>query len=71
MGGSHTLERFINEVATDIQDPQTNVSVSHRLRARRLARSEDDRLTVTVTASGRWDQDQTGPRFFSTSGSHH
>ena len=46
MGGSHTLERFINEVATDIQDPQTNVSVSHRLRARRLARSEDDRLTV-------------------------
>jgi len=33
MGGSHTLEKFINEVARDVNDPQTNVSVSDRLRA--------------------------------------
>ena len=46
MGGSHTLERFMNEVAADVQDPQTDVSVSERLRARRLARDEDERLTV-------------------------
>ncbi len=35
MSGSHTLERFINEVAHDVQDPQTGVSVSARLAARR------------------------------------
>ena len=33
MGGSHTLEKFINEVARDVTDPQTNVSVSDRLRS--------------------------------------
>lgn len=36
MSGSHTLERFINEVAHDVLDPQTGVSVSARLAARRL-----------------------------------
>ena len=35
MSGSHTLERFINEVAHDVPDPQTGVSVSARLAARR------------------------------------
>ncbi|HEX6158827.1 MAG TPA: M28 family metallopeptidase, partial [Thermoanaerobaculia bacterium] len=32
-GGSHTLERFVTEVARDVQDPQRNVSVLERLRA--------------------------------------
>ena len=35
MSGSHTLERFINEIARDVIDPQTDVSVSTRLEARR------------------------------------
>ena len=35
MSGSHTLERFINEIARDVIDPQTDVSVSERLAARR------------------------------------
>ena len=35
MSGSHTLERFINEIARDVIDPQTDVSVSDRLAARR------------------------------------
>ena len=35
MSGSHTLERFINEIARDVIDPQTGVSVSARLEARR------------------------------------
>ena len=35
--GSHTLERFINGVAHDIQDPETGVSVWQRLRDLRLA----------------------------------
>ncbi len=35
--GSHTLERFLNGVARDIQDPESHVSVWRRLQARELA----------------------------------
>lgn len=35
VGGSHTLEKFINQVAKDVSDPQTNLSVWERLRAQR------------------------------------
>jgi N-acetylated-alpha-linked acidic dipeptidase len=31
--GSHSLERFMNEVAADVKDPQTSVSVKTRLEA--------------------------------------
>ncbi|MDQ4121315.1 MAG: M28 family metallopeptidase [Acidobacteriota bacterium] len=34
VGGSHTLEKFINEVAKDVPDPQTKMSVWQRSRAR-------------------------------------
>jgi N-acetylated-alpha-linked acidic dipeptidase len=34
MSGSHTLELFINEIARDVNDPQTGVSVFERLAAR-------------------------------------
>lgn len=33
-GGSHALQTFVNEVARDVIDPQTNVSVAQRLLAR-------------------------------------
>jgi len=33
IGGSHTLEPFLNEVAAAVIDPQTGVSVAERLRA--------------------------------------
>jgi N-acetylated-alpha-linked acidic dipeptidase len=36
-GGSHTLERFINDVARTIQDPEANVSVWKRLQAQTIA----------------------------------
>jgi N-acetylated-alpha-linked acidic dipeptidase len=43
MAGSHTLERFINEVARAVPDPQTKVSVAERARASvRLRGSADD-----------------------------
>jgi N-acetylated-alpha-linked acidic dipeptidase len=32
--GSHTLEKFVNEVAREVEDPQTGVSVAERARAR-------------------------------------
>jgi len=35
-GGSHTLEKFFNQVARDVIDPQTGVSVAKRLRANML-----------------------------------
>ncbi len=35
MGGSHTLERLANEVAREVEDPQTGVSVWQRTQARR------------------------------------
>lgn len=36
MGGSHTLEKFINEVAREIPDPQTRMSVWERTRAKQI-----------------------------------
>jgi len=32
-GGSHSLERFVNQVAVDVTDPDTGVTVDRRLRA--------------------------------------
>jgi N-acetylated-alpha-linked acidic dipeptidase len=42
MSGSHTLEKFINQVARDVTDPQTKVSAAERLRARRIVRGNED-----------------------------
>ena len=41
--GSHTLERFINDVARDIEDPETHLSVWKRKQARAIdqAKAED------------------------------
>jgi N-acetylated-alpha-linked acidic dipeptidase len=36
VGGSHTLEPFINEVARDVIDPEKKVSVAERARAARI-----------------------------------
>ena len=38
MGGSHTLEKFINEVARTIPDPQTKMTVWERTRAQQIVR---------------------------------
>ncbi len=40
IGGSHTLEKFINEVARDIADPQTKLSVWERARAQDIVESD-------------------------------
>src|SRR5256885_1509220 len=47
MGGSHTLEQFINGVAKDIEDPETKMSVWERKRLSDIAAaSADDRKSV-------------------------
>ncbi|HEX8774167.1 MAG TPA: transferrin receptor-like dimerization domain-containing protein [Pyrinomonadaceae bacterium] len=42
VGGSHTLERFINEVARDVSDPQKKITVWERERARRIIEGSAD-----------------------------
>ncbi len=44
-GGSHALERFVNEVTRDIQDPEAKVPVSQRLRASRIVEGVSDART--------------------------
>ena len=46
--GSHSLERFVTEVARDVMDPQFGVSVLERQRALQLseAKSADDRKEI-------------------------
>jgi N-acetylated-alpha-linked acidic dipeptidase len=42
MSGSHTLEKFINEVARGVIDPQTHVNVLERARAQRIANTSGE-----------------------------
>jgi N-acetylated-alpha-linked acidic dipeptidase len=42
VSGSHTLEKFVNEVGRDVTDPQTKVSVLERARAQRMVRGNAD-----------------------------
>lgn len=61
VGGSHSLERFVNEVAREIEDPESKVSVWARLQARivrdapaaarREARERSD-LRIAALGSG-------------------
>jgi N-acetylated-alpha-linked acidic dipeptidase len=47
VGGSHTLERFVNEIAREIDDPETGQSVAQRWRAERLIKaSPSDRREI-------------------------
>jgi len=38
-GGSHTLERFVNEIAREVIDPEKNIPVGERLRAQQLLKT--------------------------------
>ena len=51
MGGSHTLEHFVNGVAKDIEDPETKMSVWERRRLSDIAQaSADDRKEIRQRA---------------------
>jgi N-acetylated-alpha-linked acidic dipeptidase len=59
VGGSHTLERFVNELAADVVDPERGVSVLERARAARLVRGTTeerkearDRPDLAIAALG-------------------
>ena len=57
MGGSHTLEKFLNQVAAEVEDPQFGVTLAERVRAARAvggdaeATSRDD-LRIGPLGSG-------------------
>ncbi len=56
IAGSHTLERFINEVARAVPDPQTKVNVLERAKASvRLRGSADDQKEAASRADLRID----------------
>ena len=57
MSGSHSLEHFVNEVARDIEDPESKVSVWKRLQLQEIkdATSDDDRKEVRNRADLRMD----------------
>ena len=38
MGGSHTLEKFINEIAREVSDPKRKITVADRLRAWKIVK---------------------------------
>ena len=54
-GGSHTLERLVNEVAASVEDPQTGVTVGQRMRARRRVQGNsevDKRADLRISPLG-------------------
>ena len=53
--GSHTLEKFVNGVARDIEDPETKGSVWKRLQASRIARPEGNAVAERQEARQRPD----------------
>jgi N-acetylated-alpha-linked acidic dipeptidase len=55
VGGSHTLEKFVNEVGKDVPDPQTKVSVWQRVRALQMvngSREVSQRADLRISALG-------------------
>ncbi len=57
MGGSHSLETFINDIAKEITDPETNLSVWRRLQLRRIrnAATPEERSEVRSSSILRID----------------
>jgi len=52
VGGSHSLQHFVNQVAADVKDPQTGVSVGQRLRAGLAVRAEAPGANPRAVALG-------------------
>jgi N-acetylated-alpha-linked acidic dipeptidase len=63
MGGSHTLERFMNAVARDVKDPETGQSVQQRRKLADLAAPGADRKAMRARADLRLDALGSGTDF--------
>ncbi|MEP6802754.1 MAG: M28 family metallopeptidase [Acidobacteriota bacterium] len=60
VGGSHSLESLVNDVAADVQDPEKKISVARRMRLRRIEdaktpeqrREARERANLRISALG-------------------
>ncbi|MGH8315492.1 MAG: transferrin receptor-like dimerization domain-containing protein, partial [Steroidobacterales bacterium] len=58
LDGSHSLQHFANEIAADVKDPETGVSVQARMRAHLMVKGfekgaeEDDKTAAKIAAEG-------------------
>jgi len=64
-GGSHTLEPFVNSVAASVADPERDIPVGHRLRAKLLrdAKTDEDRKRLREKKAFRLDALGSGSDF--------
>jgi N-acetylated-alpha-linked acidic dipeptidase len=64
VGGSHTLEKFVNEVARDVTDPEKKIAVQARARARQILNgSDEERKEARARADLRIDALGSGSDF--------
>jgi N-acetylated-alpha-linked acidic dipeptidase len=63
MGGSHTLERFMNAVARDVKDPETGLSVWERRKLADIAAPGAERKAIRERADLRLDALGSGTDF--------
>jgi len=59
-GGSHALETFMTEVARDVNDPQTNVSVLQRLKAWEIVNASSLSIKKDAMAKNNMDLEALG-----------
>ncbi|MEO8117627.1 MAG: transferrin receptor-like dimerization domain-containing protein [Bacteroidota bacterium] len=60
VGGSHALETFMTEIAEDVNDPQTNVSVLKRLEAQRIVSANSYKAKKEAMENKNIDLDALG-----------
>jgi N-acetylated-alpha-linked acidic dipeptidase len=64
LGGSHVLERLLNQVASAITDPETGLTVGHRLRLSRISNAPaSERTDIRGRANLRLDALGSGSDF--------
>jgi len=51
--GSHSYQHFVNQVAADVKDPQTGVSVGQRLRAKLMVDASEPGANENAKAAGK------------------
>lgn len=51
-GGSHTLEKFFDQIARSVPDPQTGISLFERLKARDLVQGKPEPTAFKLSALG-------------------
>ncbi len=49
IGGSHTLERFFNQIIEDVGDPRSDISLKERARARQQILATDEKVRAEAT----------------------